>query len=122
MEFQRGARHTARMAHNPMLIPKDGPPRHYIREWRKMRGLTQEQLAERTTFTPGAISQLETGRTRYTQPILEELATALGVEPGDLISRHPLRDGRVVELFSRIPKDKQSLAIEMLSTFLKASA
>ena len=122
MEILQGARQNAVMAHNPIMVPKDGPPRHYIREWRKMRGLTQEQLAERTTFTPGAISQLETGRTRYTQPILEELASALGVEPGDLISRHPLREGRVVDLFSRIPKDKQSLAIDMLSAFLKASA
>ena len=122
MDYRPKARQNGRMVHNPMLIPKDGPPRHYIREWRKLRGLTQEQLAERTTFTAGAISQLETGRTRYTQSILEELATALDVEPGDLISRHPLREGRVIDLFSRIPPEKQFLAIEMLSAFLRASA
>lgn len=84
------------MANNPMLIPKDGPPRHYIREWRKFRSLTQERLAERTPYSTGAISQLETGRTSYTQGILEALASALDCQPGDLLSRNPYMDGSMV--------------------------
>jgi len=109
-----------RMAHNPMLIPKDGPPRHYVREWRKFRGLTQERLAERTPFTTGAISQLETGRTSYTQDMLEALASALDCRAGDLISRNPYMDGDVVYLFNDLPDDKKRIAIEMLRTLKTA--
>lgn len=109
-----------RMAHNPMLIPKDGPPRHYVKEWRKFRQLTQERLAERTPFTPGAISQLETGRTSYTQDMLEALAEALDCLPGDLISRNPFKDGDVIHLFNSLPEDKQRLALTMLAAMKAA--
>lgn len=108
------------MAHNPMLVPKKGKPRHYVREWRKDRGLTQERLAERTPFSPGAISQLETGRTGYTQEMLEALASALEVQPGDLISRNPEVDGDVVHIFNDLPADKQRIAIEMLKSLKRA--
>lgn len=108
------------MAHNPMLIPKDGPPRHYVREWRKFRGLTQERLAERTPFTPGAISQLETGRTKYTQDMLEALAVALDCNPGDLISRNPMIEGDVIYLFNELPEDKKALALKMIETLKSA--
>lgn len=69
--------------------PKPETPRHYVREWRKFRKLTQERLAEKTPFTTGAISQLETGRTKYTQDMIEALAIALECKPGDVISRDP---------------------------------
>lgn len=103
-----------------MMIPKDGPPRHYVREWRKFRGLTQERLAERTPFTTGAISQLETGRTKYTQDMLEALAAALDCKAGDLISRNPLVDGELVYLFSDLPPEMKKLAVEMLKTLKRA--
>jgi transcriptional regulator with XRE-family HTH domain len=115
-----GARWNPRMANNPMLIPKAGPPRHYVREWRKFRGLTQERLAERTPYSPGAISQLETGRTNYTQAMLEALADALRCKPGDLLSRNPFMDGDVVHLFNDLPDDKKRIAIEMLKTLRTA--
>ena len=68
---------------------KSGPPRHFIREWRKHRNLTMEQLAEIIGVTQGAISQLERGQTNYTQPMLEALADALHCRPYDLIMRTP---------------------------------
>ncbi len=40
-------------------------------------------------MTPGAISQLERGRTSYTQPMLEALGQALHCSPADLIVRTP---------------------------------
>ncbi len=103
-----------------MLIPKDGPPRHYVREWRKFRGLTQERLAERTPYTTGAISQLETGRTNYTQDMLEALAHALDCKPGDLISRNPYMDGDVIYLFNDLTDEKKRIALEMLRSLKTA--
>ena len=47
-------------------IPKPRKARHFLREWRKYRQLTQERLAERISVTPGTISQLENGQISYT--------------------------------------------------------
>lgn len=80
----------------PILKPRKA--HHFIREWRKYRRLTQEQLAERIDQTSGAISQLENGLINYTQPTLEALAVALSCEPGDLLSRDPAIDDAVYEL------------------------
>ena len=57
--------------------PKPERPRHFIREWRKFRNLTQERLAERIDKTHGLISQIENGDTDYTQSTLEALADAM---------------------------------------------
>ena len=39
--------------------------------------------------THGAMSQLERGFIKYTQPMLEALAEALRCTPGDLLTRAP---------------------------------
>lgn len=79
-------------------------PRHFVREWRKHRKLTQERLAELTPFTTGAISQLETGRTSYTQNMLEALADALDCQPGELLMRDPTADGDFWKLWDSSPR------------------
>ena len=50
-----------------------------IKTIRKLRGLTQEQLAQRTDRTVFAISQLERGRSLPSFETLERLSTALDV-------------------------------------------
>jgi transcriptional regulator with XRE-family HTH domain len=80
--------------------PKPERQRHYIKEWRKYRTLTQEQLAERIGKTHGAISQLERGKIDYTQGMIEALAEALSCEPGDLLSRNPIKEGEVIDLLA----------------------
>lgn len=95
-------------------MAKDERKRHYVREWRKYRGLTQERLAERTPYTLGAISQLETGRTKYTQDMLEALAEALGCSAGDLISVDPTKEGEVVDLMRLINDRNRDQAIRVL--------
>jgi transcriptional regulator with XRE-family HTH domain len=87
---------------------------HYVREWRKYRGLTQERLAERTPFTIGAISQLETGRTKYTQDMIEALAVALDCKPGDLLSRDPNREAEVISIFEDLKPEQKATAIKMI--------
>lgn len=52
---------------------------------RRMRGLTQEQLAEQSGFSQQYISGLEQGRRNPTIVTLFELAQALEVEPVDLL-------------------------------------
>lgn len=61
----------------------------YLRAWRKHRGYTQDQLAERTGISKGYISQLEIGTRQYTQELLELFAEHLNCAPADLIIRDP---------------------------------
>lgn len=76
-------------------------PGHFVREWRKYRGYTQEQLAEMIGVTHGALSQLETGKINYTQPMIEALADALVTEPGALLYVNPMQAQSMWSLWER---------------------
>lgn len=52
---------------------------------RREKGLTQEQMEERSGFSQQYISGLEQGRRNPTMVTLYELAVALGVTPLDLL-------------------------------------
>jgi transcriptional regulator with XRE-family HTH domain len=69
--------------------------RTYIREWRKLRGLTLERLAERLDMTASHMSMLERGQRGYTQETLEAIAEALQTDPASLIIRNP-KDGDAI--------------------------
>lgn len=84
--------------------------RHFIRAWRKYRGLTLEQLAERVEVTHGAISQLERGETNYTQPMLEAIAKALQCTPADLIMRDPNDSSAPWSIWERLEPEQREKA------------
>jgi transcriptional regulator with XRE-family HTH domain len=62
------------------------PVTHYIKEWRKYRGHSLDSLGKEASVSPSMISQLERGKTSYTQATLEALAKALNVEPWQLLA------------------------------------
>lgn len=94
---------------------KTDPPVYFFRAWRKFRGLTQEQLAERVEMSVSSISQLETGKQGFTDTTLVALADALRCEPGDLLSRDPRIEGAVIDLMRLI---KQKDAAQTVMAFL----
>lgn len=94
--------------------------RHYIREWRKFRGLTQEQLADRLEVATSSISQLETGKQGYSQAILEALANALMCEPADLLRRDPNKAGELVDLFDSLNDDDRKRAAQIIQALKSA--
>jgi transcriptional regulator with XRE-family HTH domain len=96
---------------------KQGPRRHFIRQWRKFRGLTQEQLAARIDVTPGAISQLENGRVGYTQPMLEALAEALSCGPGDLLTIDPTREQAIWSIWETLDTATRNQVVDIAKTF-----
>lgn len=63
------------------------PPRpgNRIREWRKARGLTQEQLGEMVGTTKAVISHLELGSRGLYSEWLTKIADALSVPPAALL-------------------------------------
>ncbi len=95
--------------------------RHFIKEWRKYRGLTQEQLAERIGVAVSTISQLETMKQGYSQPTLEAIADALGCEPADLLMRNPTSDDHMWSILESLDPPARNQIIEIAKTFKRAS-
>jgi len=56
-----------------------------LKALREQRGLTQEQLSERSGVSRTYLARLETGRQDPTLSTLEKLAKALGVKVGRLL-------------------------------------
>lgn len=89
--------------------------RHYIREWRDYRGLSQAQLGERIDRSFSAISRIETGSS-LTQVTLEALAEALGVDdPRDLLYPPPnAPEADVEDLMVRLnPRKRHEAALAL---------
>lgn len=63
--------------------------RNFIREWRKERHLSLEQLAARVPMDKGNLSKVERSLLPYNQEMLERLAEALQTEPASLLMRDP---------------------------------
>jgi len=88
-------------------------PKHRIREWRKYRGLTQEQLAERIGIARSYLTKIERGSRRYDQPFLEAAAEALRCSPSNLIDVDPTApDGlwSILETLT-VPERVQAVAV-----------
>lgn len=85
----------------PVKRPIRQRRRHYIKEWREYRGLTQERVSERLGVSGTTWGRIETNRVPYNQDFLEEAANALGCEPWDLLNRNPFKAGHVIDAESR---------------------
>jgi transcriptional regulator with XRE-family HTH domain len=65
------------------------PRRIFLAEWRKHRGLTQLQLAERLETTEATISRNENLQRDPTLGFLKAAADALNCTVGDIVERPP---------------------------------
>jgi DNA-binding Xre family transcriptional regulator len=91
-------------------------PRHFIREWRKFRGLSQDQLAERIGMDKGYLSKIETGKRRYDQPFLEAAATVLQCAPADLLMRDPSDPDGIWSVWDTLPQAQKVQVVEIAKT------
>ena len=94
---------------------------HYFREWRKHRGLTQEQLAERIGITRSYLTKIERGDRRYDQPFLEAAADALRCDAGDLIMRDPLQPESLWTIWDQLGPTERVQAIAIIRALKGAS-
>lgn len=93
--------------------------RHFIREWRKHRGYTQERLAEMVGVDRTYVSKIEKGAKRYDQPFLEAAATALRCDPADLIMRDPSEPGSIWSIWDQIAAPDRPKVARMLEAYVK---
>src|SRR4051794_37976533 len=90
---------------------KPEKPRHFIKEWRNHRNLTQEVLAERVEMSASSISQIETGEQGFTDSTLYALADALNCDAGDLLMRNPLDTEAPWSIWERLQPEQRKQAI-----------
>lgn len=95
--------------------------RHFIKEWRKHRGLTQEQLADRIGVATSSISQLERFQQGYSQATLEAIAYALQCEPADLLVRNPTDEDAIWSIWDGLDQPAKKQVTEIAKTFRRAS-
>lgn len=83
---------------NPMNTTRwgDRSPRTRIREFRKLRGMTLKQLAEKLDTTPQTTQRLEVGNMTVSTAWLEKIARALQVEPMDLLGTRSTREIQLI--------------------------
>jgi len=91
-------------------------PNHYIREWRRHRGLTQAQLADAIAVHRGHLNKIECGRRYHARPVVEAIAARLDCEPNDLIRRHPSHTSELETLFRSLSAEERSRALDLLKT------
>ena len=82
------------------------PFRHYLKEWRLKRGLTQQQLAQRLNTTKGHISRYERGHRAMTSHVQFRLMRALGITPVQFFM-HPDLPSADALLERLAPADRQ---------------
>ncbi len=77
-----------------------------IKELRKIRHLSQEQLAEKIDINQNALSYIETGENFFSAETLEKLISALDVEPSELFEiKHLQKDEQLLDEIVRMLRE-----------------
>src|SRR4051812_15514713 len=81
------------MAHHPLMPRKPPPPTQpshdwYLQEWMKTLRVSQARLAKRLDWSVSTMNDVYHGRTSYYRQILNQVASALHVQPFELLM-HP---------------------------------
>lgn len=105
----------------PIPKPKRDRTKHFFREWREHRDLTQEQAIGRLGWSQSKISRIEAGLTPYNQDDVEAAAEAYRCEPWQIISVDPIKEGEVVDLMRLIDDRNRDQAIRVLKALVASS-
>ena len=97
--------------------------RIYLREWRKHRGYTQDEVAARLAEfddplipkTGATLSRIETRKLPYSERILEALADIYQCEPHELLGRDPSAEGDVIDLVRILDERQRKQAMAIIS-------
>jgi transcriptional regulator with XRE-family HTH domain len=86
----------------PIRIKTPGTrQRHFIKEWREAKKLTQDQLADKMGVSKASISRIEAYKQPYTQDFLELCTLVLNVPLAALLTRDPAEEDEIAPLLER---------------------
>lgn len=98
-----------------MPKPKRVRRRHYIRQWREYRNLSQAQVAERLGISQTNYGRIERGLVPYNQDILEQLADSLLCSVADLLMRNPADKNAIWSIHDQLAKAPEREQARILS-------
>ena len=101
----------------PIKKPKRQRRRHFIKEWRTYRGLSQEEAGALINMSATNWGRIEKNEVPYSQDFLEEAAIILRCRISDLLERDPAKDGSTVDLVFALSDEKRAEA-ENFNRFL----
>lgn len=101
--------------------------RIYLKEWRKFRGYTLEQVVDRLAVfddeklpkTGASLSRIENRKQQYSERIVEALADVYQCEVTDLLGRDPHKQGSVIDLVAMLDERQRRQAIAIIEALLK---
>lgn len=124
---------AARLGENMRMAQK---PRigHFLREWRRFRGLSMEAACEaaaaivqdrviaegeegslaRIGLSQPNLSRIETGKTPYNQTLLEVLAEVYQTDIPSLIMRNPEEPESIWSIYDQLPASEKPVALKVL--------
>lgn len=95
-------------------------PPHYLREWRKFRGMTQQELADALDTSKSVISDMERGELQLSPKWLRRIAPILKTQPGHILDYDPAQvDTDIIDIWSRIDATDRDQAVRVLRSFVK---
>lgn len=95
-----------------------------IKEIRKLRGLSQERLAELIEVEPGHLSRIEVGKSYPTIDRLERIARVLETPMGDFfdymhLDNQTARVRNIEEMVKGLPEEYQQIVYKIIRAFEK---
>lgn len=85
-----------------------------LKDFRKMRGLSQFKLAELCESSQAYIAEIEVGKKFPSPDMIERIATALDLESYCLFQNKPIGDGRVLT-----PLQRQEITAKVFDSVAK---
>ena len=115
-------RQTKKTVHNVRMTRSSDRPGHFIRQWRKHRGHTLEQLAERIGMSHQNLGKIERFKVPFNQDLLEALAVELRCAPADLIMRDPSDPEGLWSVWEGLSPTERGQAIRLIRALKSGGA
>lgn len=93
--------------------------RWFLKQWRKHRGYNQTRMAEMMEMSLGYYNEVETGKRRYNQDILEKAADVLRCDPADIITRDPTSPDAIWSIWDQLQPTQRAQLVEIGKTLKK---
>ncbi len=94
----------------------------YLRKWRELRGMTQDDLGDHVGLSQSRISQLETGDGKGVPlQTVYQIAKTLNTTVAKLIEHDPDPSADFLRIWEDVPEDQRPLALRLLKQLTEKS-
>jgi transcriptional regulator with XRE-family HTH domain len=98
----------------------DERPPHFLREWRKFRKMTQQELADKLDTSKSVISDMERGNLQLSPKWARRIAPILETQPGYLLDHDPEElNTDIIDIWAHIPDRDKEQAARVLRSFVR---